>query len=85
MPTINKRIEELEKNAPKQTNHNYEKVIGWGDANDFETQYFRDGLPTTRAEYMAEAPKEPGKIVIDWGEPIPPGEADPNENVTKKD
>jgi len=83
MKTINKRIDELEKNAPKQTNHNYEMVIGFGET-DFETQYFRDGQPITRSEYMAEAPKEPGKIVIDWGKPIPPREEN-DENDTKTD
>ena len=79
MPTINKRVEELEKNAPTTTEHEYEMVIGWGDANEFETQYFRDGKPISRSEYMAEAPKEPGEIVIDWGDPIPPRGSNEND------
>jgi len=82
MPTIKKRIDALEGNAPKQTNHVYEKIIGWGETY-FETKYFRDGEPITRSEYERNAPKEAGEIVIDWGEPIPPREADPDENDQK--
>ena len=82
MPTIKNRIETLEEKAPKQTKHVYEMIIGWGESH-FEAQYFRDGERITRSEYMAEAPNEPGKIEIVWGDPIPPREADPNENDQK--
>ena len=67
MPTINKRIDELEKSIPKNTNHHYEVNIHW----EKEAEYFRDGKPISRAQYFAEAPREVGKINIHWVEVNP--------------
>jgi len=72
MPTINKRVEELEKNIPTTNGSHYKMVVTMGETH-IETQYFRDGERITRAEYEREAPKEPGKIVVDWSTSQPGG------------
>jgi len=81
MKTPKRRVEELEKITPKQTKHHYEKIIGWGETK-IETKYFKDGEPITGAEYERDAPKEIGKIKIDWSEYVPPGEEHENTKQT---
>lgn len=63
MKTPKKRIEDLEKTMPNTNEHEYTIVVGL----NIENRYFRDDEPITRDEYMAEAPKEPGKITVNWG------------------
>lgn len=79
MSTMKKRLDDLEKTMPTTNEHHYEMVIGWGETK-IESKYFKDGEPISRAQFLAEAPKEPGDIVIDWGEPNQPGEAADENN-----
>jgi len=71
MKTINKRIEDLEGQTPKG-NHEYNATIkGFGE--NCEAHYYRDGIEISQADYFREAPKNQ-KLVIEWGEAIPPRE-----------
>lgn len=62
MPTINKRIEELENKAPTKSEHHYEMFIHWEE----EAEYFRDGEPISRSEFMAEVPTDEIIVSVDW-------------------
>jgi len=79
---MKKRLDDLEKTMPTTNEHKYLMVIGWGETK-IEPKYYRDGESITRAEYQREAPKEPGKINIHWGEAIPPREEADDENDKK--
>jgi len=78
MATINKRVENLENNAPATSEHDYEMYLHWEE----EAEYFKDGKPISRAQYFREAPKETGKINISWVEVNPEEEDDENDKNT---
>jgi hypothetical protein len=77
---IKTRLEALEgAKRPDPGDHDYKKVITWEANDQIVSRYYKDGEPITASQYNREAPKEPGKVNINWNEYDPEGKHDQND------
>ena len=65
---IKTRVSALENNQPQGDDHEYTKVISWGDNDDITERFYRDGIEITRGEYKrVTAGGKPSQVTVDWG------------------
>ena len=61
------RIRELENDTPQGGDHEYTKVIDWGENDEMTEKFYRDGVEITRAEWKKGASGTP-TYKVSWGD-----------------